>query len=282
MFSVYHILWIGISVFLVAGSVLLIKRIKPSYKTVFTIACVGCALSELIKVFSMIELVPMADGGLTPYLSVEHLPVHLCSIQIPLVFYARFAKPGKARTAILAFMYATCLGGAPFAILLPAVFSTYPAEESFLHLSNYRFFLYHDMIIALAIYIGMSKEIEIKPRHYLSSIALLFAFAFFSLYYNSLFAQLTYSEDGSFVVNDIPNFFYTYAAPIAGIEFTKKWHWVLYVIVVFAIALFLIALLYIPFFVRAARGKKSEKEKEGGEKEREGEERNFSKKNEKT
>ena len=62
MFSVYHFIWIFISLALIVTSLILLKKYKPSLDLVLTVACVVCVLSEFIKVFSSIDLIPAADG----------------------------------------------------------------------------------------------------------------------------------------------------------------------------------------------------------------------------
>lgn len=98
MFSVYHCVWLAICGCLMTLAVVWLRRKRPSLDWVLSVACVGCVLSQLIKVFSVIQLVPSADGSMVyPYLALQHLPLHLCSIQIMMIFYARFALEGRMR-----------------------------------------------------------------------------------------------------------------------------------------------------------------------------------------
>lgn len=125
MFSVYHCLWLAICGCLMTLAVVWLRRKRPSLDWVLSVACVGCVLSELTKVFSVIQLVPSADGSMVyPYLALQHLPLHLCSIQIVMIFYARFAREGRMREAVLAFMYPTCLLGAFLALLMPSIYGS--------------------------------------------------------------------------------------------------------------------------------------------------------------
>ena len=92
MFSFYHILWLILCALLITISVVMLKKYRPSLKQVLTIACVVSVCSELIKTMSMIQIVPSSDGTMFfPYLELQHLPLHLCSIQILMIFYCRFA-----------------------------------------------------------------------------------------------------------------------------------------------------------------------------------------------
>ena len=83
MYSVQHIIWIGICIAVIGISLLLIRRYKPDEKTVFTAACVVCLLSEVAKVLSTVKMLPLADGSTcVPFIDRQELPLHLCSIQI--------------------------------------------------------------------------------------------------------------------------------------------------------------------------------------------------------
>lgn len=99
MFTVYHFVWLAVCAALIAGALIFLKKRRPPLKNVLSVCCVLCVASELVKDLSVIKMVPSADGSmLLPYMEMQHLPFHLCSIQILLIFFVRFARPGKART----------------------------------------------------------------------------------------------------------------------------------------------------------------------------------------
>ncbi|MBQ2764706.1 MAG: YwaF family protein, partial [Firmicutes bacterium] len=133
MFSFYHILWLILCAVLICASVLLLKKYRLSLKQALTIACVVAICSELIKTMSVMQIVPSGDGTMFfPYLELQHLPLHLCSIQILLILYCRFAKEGKVKEAILAFMYPTCIVGAFLALMMTSIFiATIDVSQSF-------------------------------------------------------------------------------------------------------------------------------------------------------
>ena len=122
MFTVYHFVWLAVCAALIAGALIFLKKRRPPLKNVLSVCCVLCVASELVKDLSVIKMVPSADGSmLLPYMEMQHLPFHLCSIQILLIFFVRFARPGKARTTVLAFMYPTALIGAAASLLCTVV-----------------------------------------------------------------------------------------------------------------------------------------------------------------
>lgn len=249
MYTLNHFIWIAVCLVIIAVSSYLLKKYKPRLKWVLTVACIVSAISELIKTFSLMKLIPSADGTMFyPYIELENVPFHLCSIQIIFIFITRFMKESNKRTTILAFMYPTTIVGAFAAIMIPTVFTKHvPVENAFTHIMTYQFFLYHTMLIILGIYIVMSKEVKIEKKHFVSSFLILFVLSFISLYINSIFANVRYVNGEIVSIEYVGNFFFTYETPI-GIRFTKIWHWYLYYSILFSIASAFLFVFFLPFF----------------------------------
>lgn len=258
MFTVNHFIWLGICVALGAAAFLYLKRHRPPLRRVLTVACVICVLSELIKTLSVLKMVPSSDGtSMLLYLEMQHLPLHLCSIQIIFIFVARFGRAGRGRDALLAFMYPTCTLGALFALALPSIFSSsIEVSQAFTHPLAYQFFLFHTMLVVLGIYIAMSGEVDIRPRHYLSTLGMLGALAFVSIYLNSMFAVPMYVNGELVSVDYSPNFFFTERTPI-GIELTEMWQWGVYMGIIITLGVVLIGLWYVPYFIKARRERRA-------------------------
>lgn len=257
MFTINHFIWLGICAVLVTGSMIVLQKKKPRLSSVLNVCCVVCVISELIKTFSMMQMVPSADGSrMYLYIEMSHMPLHLCSLQIITIFFVRFAKESNFRNIILAFMYPTCVLGAFMALLMPSIFSTsISVTQAFTHPLAYQFFLYHTMLIVLGLYIFTSKQVDIRPKHYLTTLAALGVMAFVSLYLNSMFAVPVYNSQELVNVEYSPNFFFTYRTPI-GIKLTEMWHWYVYLAIIGALAVTLIAVFFIPVFARARREKR--------------------------
>lgn len=254
MFTVYHFIWLAISVVLIAGTLVFLKQRRPPLKSVLSVCCVLCVLSELVKDLSVIKMVPSSDGSmLLPYMEMQHLPFHLCSIQILLIFFVRFARPGRGRTTVLAFMYPTALIGAALALAIPSIFSTsIEVTQAFTHPLAYQFFLYHSMLVVLGAYIPLCGEVELRPKHYFSTLGILGAMAMASLYLNSMFAAATY-EDGELIsVEYATNFFFTYKPPLP-VPLTSVGQWLVYLAVICLLAAALIGLCYLPVFLKARK-----------------------------
>lgn len=266
MFSWQHIVWLIICVAAIFVSQVVYSRKRPSLDTVLTFALFISVLSELSKMVSVIELVPSTDGDLLlPYLPLNHLPLHFCSIQILLIFYVRFAEDRRKRESVLAFMYATTIIGGILALLMPSIFSTTVSpEEAFTTLVSYQFFIFHAMIISLGIIIVRSGEIKWRKEHFRDTLAIVYAFGFLSIYINSLFASPTY-EDGELISVDFwTNFFFTYQNPL-GIRLTKIWQWYLYLLIIIILAAVLLFLFFYPLVFRkkATRGQEGPERNQG-------------------
>lgn len=258
MFTVYHFIWLAICIPLCAVALWQLKKRKPPLKKVLSLACIVCVLSEVIKTLSVLKMVPSTDGTtMHLYMEMQHLPLHLCSIQILFIFYARFAREGKAKETLLAFMYPSCILGAFFALMLPSIFSTsIDVTEAFTHPMAYQFFLYHTMLVVLGAYITMSGEIHFTGKHYLSSMGILGVLAFVSLYMNSIFATPTYVNGELVSVEYSTNFFFTQRTPI-GVELTTKGDWFLYMGIILTLAVVLVGLFYLPFILKDRKAKKT-------------------------
>ena len=262
MFTTNHYIWCSICILIIFLAIHILKKHRPSLKAVLTIACVLCTLSEIVKLFSTFKMVPSSDGKMVyPYIELQHLPFHLCSLQILFIFYARLSREGKLKENVLAFMYPTCLLGAFFAILLPSIFSnSVDVTEAFTHPLAYQFFLYHTMLIILGLYIPISNRVNIQAKHYFTTMGYLGVLSLGSLYLNSIFATPIYEDGVLKSVDYTPNFFFTYIPPME-ISLTESWHWYLYLGVLGVLAIVLIGVFYIPYFMREREGKKALKYK---------------------
>lgn len=250
MFSIVHLIWIAICLLVIFVSIFTIKKKQLSMQRILSCACVVCVASEVIKVFSSMELVPSADGTtMYPYMLPQHLPFHLCSIQIIIIFIVRFASNVKLKNTLLAFLYPTCIIGAVLALVMPSIFTggTLELSQAFTHPLAYQYFLYHSMLIILGISVIIIKAVDLTRKHYFSTIGILGTLAFISVYLNSMLAAPTYISGQLQHVDYTPNFFFTVKLPF-DIVYTEIWQWYLYVGCIAVLAIIVIALFYLPFF----------------------------------
>ena len=272
MFSTGHLIWIGMCVLLILSGLFCCFHFRPRLKTVLTVCCCLALVSEFIKLFSTIQIVPVVKetietingvptivyaetGEYAPYLEAEHYPLELCSLQILFIFAARFMPEGKWRDRLLAFMYVTGSIGALLGIIFASttVFDEYPTALSYFTLPrNYQYFIYHSMLIVLAIYIGFGGELKIRKEYYLTTILGLTALDVVTFYVNSIFTQPVYSGMDLQGVSYHINYFSSYLNP-SGLQYSEKWQWMAYLLARFAIAFILISLTFIPFAIRKLR-----------------------------
>lgn len=260
MFTSYHFIWVVICTVIIVTSLYILIKNKIPLKKALSIACVVCVLSELTKVFSTVEMVPSSDGTIMyPYLASQHLPLHLCSIQIAFIFYARFAKSGKAKETLLAFMYPTCITGALAALIIPSIFSNgVDLAKAFGRPLSYQYFLYHAMLVIIGLYIAISKETPITSKHYKTTLLILGGAAFASIYFNSIFSVPTYRNDVLVSVDYNPNLFFTCDTPI-NLKLTEFWHWYVYLLVLVVAAVVFIGLFYLPYFIKESKERELQK-----------------------
>ncbi len=247
MFSWQHIVWLLICAAIACTMIILYRKNRPALNKVLNYCLVVCFLSEVTKVFSVLEMVPSADGSIIfPYIPMNHLPLHLCSIQILFISYVRFSENKKIRENLLCFMYPSCLLGALSALLMPSIFSTsITVDQAFTHPMAYQFFLFHTMLITLGLIIAMSGEIKWVWRHYFQCLIIIALMGFVSIYVNSIFAAPTYLDGQLLHVDFWPNFFFTYKNPL-GIKVTTIQQWYLYLLILCVVIVVLCFICFYP------------------------------------
>ena len=254
MFSWQHFVWLGICALMVAAVVAAAARKKPSLQQVLTCACIISLLSEFTKMVSVIDLVPSSGGELLlPYLPMNHMPLHFCSIQILFIFYTRFTKNRQRRDAFLSFMYPTALCGAILALAMPSIFQTsITPAQAFTSLLSYQFFIFHSMLIALSILIARSGEVEFNRNTMVRTMLIVIGLGILSIYLNSMLASPTYVDGTLVSVDFMTNFFFTTQNPL-GIRLTAIWQWWLYLVIITVLACLAVFFCYIPLHGRKAK-----------------------------
>ncbi len=257
MFTWRHLLWLVICAGLIWAAVHAYNKKRPGMDRVLTTALIVAVISELVKVAGVIELVPSQNGELLmPYLPMNHLPLHFCSLQIILIAVAKFMKNDKGRETLLAIMAPACVLGGFFALLLPSIFTTtIPVKEAFTSPISYQFFFFHTMIIALGLIIVRSDTIDWSMKHFRDTTLLVYLSGFISIYLNSMLASPAYADGKLVSVDFWTNFFFTYKNPL-GIQITQLWQWYLYLLILALLAAVLLYLFYMPLVRRNKRKNK--------------------------
>ena len=258
MFTWRHLLWLLICAIMVTVTVAAFRKKRPPLKKVLKTAMIISILSEVVKVASVIEMVPSSNGVLYgPYIPLNHLPLHFCSLQIILIFFVSTTEDDRKREKVLGFMYSTGMLGALAALAMPSIFTTsVPVERAFVSPLSYQFFIFHSMLIALGIIIAISGEITWRWKHLKDTLLFVYLLGFVSLYVNSLLASPTYVDGELRSVDFWTNFFFTFNNPL-GIKVTELWQWALYFAILIVAATLLIFLSFYPL-IRKDRDKTEE------------------------
>ncbi|MCR5761670.1 MAG: YwaF family protein [Sphaerochaetaceae bacterium] len=199
---------------------------------------------------SCIEIYPSADGSvMLPYLELQHLPFHLCSIHIFTILYCTYAKgsitENNKKQTILRIIYPTATIGAFFAIILPSIFNTtIPVSQAFSHPIAYQTFLYHSMLIILGLYIPMSGEVSFSWKGYRQTMIAIISTGVLAIYLNSMLATVVYKNEEIISVEYVTNFLFLYKTPI-GIALNTKLAWLIYLAILIVLAFVLVFIFYL-------------------------------------
>ena len=256
MFSTGHLLWIGISMLLIVAGTLTCQRRRPSEAQVLKLCLVTGLLSEAVKLFSVMRILPMVDiavngaaldyvyaGQYTPYLEMADLPLELCSLQIAFITAMLLAKTPAWRSRLRALIYIAGVIGGMLGIVLAEVTVDYSTVREYFTSSRiYQFFLYHSMVVILGLYMGFGPESDVSLRRFGDTMGLLLAMDVPTLYLNSVFSQPVYTDGKPVGIVYRTNFFSSYVNPL-GLVLTRRWQWLAYLAVRLALAAALIAFL---------------------------------------
>lgn len=280
MFSTGHLIWITISAALILALCISLFRNKPPLSKVLKICIVIGVLSEIIKVFSVAQIVPMVDpvivsqdgsqmlqyvptGEYTPYIAKEHLPLELCSLYLLFMPLALLIKNEKYKKWLYALMFVSGTIGGFMGIVLSSIAGDFETTAAFFAAPRaWQFFLFHSMIVALSIYIGFGKEAGLRFGDWKKAVIGILVLDIPTFYLNSLLSSEIYVADQVVGVSHRINFFSSYVNPI-GLILTEKWQWIVYLIIRMVLAAGLIVLLYLPMLARKPKETQTENGEEG-------------------
>lgn len=266
MFGTGHIIFIIISIIMILCGTAVCFTKKPPVKKLLKICFCLAAAMELIKMFLLLELVPVVEpvisggtfvyretGRYSPYLIAEHLPFELCSLQIAFIFLALVIKNETWQKRLYSVIYGTALIGGIMAVLLSSLAPKFDSTPDFLTSPRaWEFFIYHSMIIVIAIYIGFSKECDIHFADCKWMIAAVVILDCVSLYLNSMLSVPAYQNGRLMGLEYAVNFFSSYNNPL-GITVTEKWQYLIYLVIRIIMAAFMMVLVYLPLYFRDRR-----------------------------
>ena len=273
MFSTGHMIWIAISAAAIVVGCVAVKRRNPTLEQVLKVCLVVGAASELVKIFCVTSILPVVTpeiamdaagpvlryvpiGQYTPYMKMEHLPLEMCSLMIPLLALTLLVKNNVWRSRLLALMYIAGTIGGTLGLLMCFIAGEYDTPAAYFAAPRvWQFFLYHAMVVFLGIYLGFIRDSGFSLRNWKSTVLMLIALDLPTFYLNSIFSQAVYVEGAPVGVAYSTNFFSSYVNPL-GLVLTEKWQWLVYLAIRAALAGALIALmLWLSSLKKASRKK---------------------------
>lgn len=272
MFALGHFIWIAISLVLIISAFCVLKHFKLDTKTVLIICLILGIGSEIIKIVSVMDIIPMVmpevvvsegnasivytpTGQYSPYLEVAHLPFELCSLMNIFIIIALLLKDESKKEKLLTLMYITGLIGGSIGILLAYVtVDCKVLSDYFMSPRVWQFFIYHAVIVTLGLYLGFIRKNSISIKSLDNVLFLLVCMDFPTLYLNSIFSAPVYVNEKPVGLLYRANFFSSYVNPL-GLVLNQKWQWLLYLVIRAALAVFLISwLLCLPAINRKLKG----------------------------
>ncbi len=266
MFAKGHIVFIIISIILILCGLAVCFTKKPPVRKVLKVCLCLAVVMEILKMLLSLKMVPVVEpvitdgafiyretGRYSPYLKSEHLPFELCSLQILFMFLAIVLKSKIWRKRLYSIIYGTALIGGTMAILLSSIAPEYDSAAGFLSSPRaWEFFIYHSMIIVVAIYIGFNEECDVHFADLKWMIAAVSILDCASFYLNSMLSVPVYQNDRLIGLEYAVNFFSSYNNPF-GITVTEKWQYLLYLAARICVAVVVILLVYLPLNIRDRR-----------------------------
>ena len=257
MFSTGHLIWIAISLILIAGGLIFLQKKAPQFEDLIRVCFALGLISEIVKIFSVAIILPVVDpvvsgssvsyipaGQYSPYLESSHLPFELCSLQ--LVFYAIIiwskSPKWKKRCTSLTFVCGSI--GGMLGIVMAYIASEFSTVKEFFSSPRvWQYFLFHSMVVVVGIYAGFGKNSTISFRDIKGVYMALISLDIISLYLNSIFSEPVYIDTKPVGLLYRANFFSSYVNPI-GLVLTEKWQWIAYLNVRMLIAMLSIFVLF--------------------------------------
>ncbi|MBQ3041500.1 MAG: YwaF family protein [Clostridia bacterium] len=182
LFGTRHIVFIVVSVLLIAGLYILSRRV--SIKNLSKILLGVGLISEIVKIFAYIimnenkEYLPgVTFDGVLPK---TDLPFQLCSIQILFILIVNLVRSEKVKRFIYSFMVPSCMVGGVAAILI----ATSSSRSNWVIACQY--FLYHVAIVVFGLRLLTAKEMKWRIKDYRNALIMLTGVVFFSIYINSM------------------------------------------------------------------------------------------------
>ena len=240
MFTTNHFIWLGICVVLIAALLFVTLKFKLNKKQAILIMVIISLASELLKIFTHIELEYKESGELyRGFIEPSALPLHLCSIFIFVYIFLLFTKNEELEQKIISFFVPIGLFGALLAILMATSGTNFKAPYA------YQCFAYHSGMIYLALYFMITKQVDLGLKAYLRNLIVLFSLAIIMIWING--ALSAYNT----------NFFFVCRPPADGLPILNLKHgWFVYFLSLCMCGIVIETLVSLPYIIKEIKARK--------------------------
>jgi len=235
-----RIYWYLISVALIGILTFISLFFKMSRKTSFIIMAGISFISEIVKIFTHIDMrYKQSDGSFMGYyITPASLPLHLCSILIFIYFYLAFAKNETRIKQLMEFV-------APVGLisgLLGIAFAT--SGTSFTTPDAYQCFIYHSMITWFSVFLMAKREVFLGYKVLIRNIATLFCLSIVMIWINGALS-INAIANGNFI-----NFMFLAKPPVNNLPFlTLDYGYIVYFIHLMVAGIALMFVISLPYII---------------------------------
>ena len=263
MYSTGHIIFIIISLLMIAIGTFVCKKNKWPLDSVIKVCFFVAIICEMIKVLIVIDVVPIVQaviengevvyketGGYAPYIESNHLPFELCSFQILFMFLYLVIRDEVWKKRIIALIYGTAMMGGLLAIFVSAIAGGFNTTREYLtSVRAWEFYIYHAMLTVLAILIATDGKYILKIKEFKWTCLMLLIIDTLSFYINSLLSIPVYIDGKIVGLTRSSNFFSSFRNPL-DIAMVNKKQYLIYLLIRLLIALVLITIIYLPLLIK--------------------------------
>ena len=235
MFTLGHLIWLGVLAILIALAIVLIRKFRVPQPVVQKTVLWMLIPLKLLHLSLSMKASP--DGGLI--LQQSQLSFHLCSIMIYSVILINLVKNEKFVRTLKSFMVPAMLIGAAMSLLIP----TEGVDPSVPRVWQYM--LIHAVLVFYGLYLMLIERVDLSLRAYVSNLKILLGIVALGFLMNSVLEAYE------------TNFLFLRKPPMEGLPILNLDHgWYVYFLTLAAIACLLVFLVHLPFVIREAKEKR--------------------------
>ena len=235
MFTLGHLIWLGVLAILIALAIVLIRKFRVPQPVVQKTVLWMLIPLKLLHLSLSMKASP--DGGLI--LQQSQLSFHLCSIMIYSVILINLVKNEKFVRTLKSFMVPAMLIGAAMSLLIP----TEGVDPSVPRVWQYM--LIHAVLVFYGLYLMLIERVDLSLRAYVSNLKILLGIVALGFLMNSVLEAYE------------TNFLFLRKPPMEGLPILNLDHgWYVYFLTLAAIACLLVFLVHLPFVILKAKEKR--------------------------